>query len=126
MNGDGERRKRGPSFTSLVAFFLIVSPIIYVLSYAPIVRVCGRPIVPAAIPDGTSGVIVWFVGEPMADSSLYPAYKPVDWLIDNTPVRRPLFVWAEVWGVRDAFEIGYLLRNDELNAHLDPAVFSLH
>lgn len=42
----------------------------------------------------------------MADSSLYPIYKPVDWLIDNTPLRNPLFSWAEVLGVREEFDDG--------------------
>ena len=39
-----------------------------------------------------------------ADGSTYPAFKPVDWLIDNTPLREPLFLWAGIWDVRGEFD----------------------
>ena len=79
-------KTRKPSLTSLVAFFLIVTPLVYVLSYAPVVRtgqvICGRSTV----------------------------YRPVDWLIDNTPLRNPLFIWAGLFGVRRDFEIAGVRR----------------
>ncbi len=34
-----------------------------------------------------------------------PGYRSVDWLIDNTPLRKPLFVWADFWGVGNYFEL---------------------
>ncbi len=77
--------RRRPSITSLVAFFLIVSPLVYVLSFAPVVRICGQ-------------------------RSLYPAYKPVNWMIDHTALREPLFIWAGIWGVRDEVEANSIAR----------------
>ena len=71
-----------PSRTSLVAFALfVVLPILYVLSYAPVVRVCDRQFPIVGDPQKP----------PMADAFLYPEYQPVDWLIDSTPLREPLF-----------------------------------
>ncbi len=74
-----------PSRTLLVAFAMIVLPVAYVLNYAPVVRMT-----PVRI--GTS------------------VYAPVDWMIDNTPLREPLFWWADLWGVRDDFRAGMLSR----------------
>lgn len=108
-----------PSRTSLVAFFLIVTPVVYVLSYAPVVKVCGRT---AEFPvDGRSlgldirsmdSVVVplVIVNQPLADGSLYPLYAPVDWLIDNTLLREPLFFWAGLWSAGDEFEKGRSFR----------------
>ena len=45
------------------------------------------------------------------DGSRLPAYKPVDWLIDHTPAGRPLFLWADAWGVRHEFVWARLSRN---------------
>ena len=39
-----------------------------------------------------------------ADGEDYPAYKLADWLIDNTPLDKPLFAWACLWGVGDQFQ----------------------
>jgi hypothetical protein len=104
--------KRRPSITSLVAFDLIAVPIAYVLSYAPVVRICAdaREFEPDR-PRMGARVITADIQEPLADASRYPPYAPVDWLIDNTPLREPLFLWAEVWGVGKAFEYGYWVRN---------------
>jgi hypothetical protein len=109
-------RASRPSVTSLVAFFLIVTPVVYVLSYAPVVRVCGRTVeyrfnVDIPFPQGTAIAPGFESGSEMviqqqiADSSLYPMYGPVDWLIDHTPLRGPLLSWAGLWGVRDAFDL---------------------
>lgn len=79
-----------------LAFFL------YMCSYAPVVRICGGiefaeeeyiQLLPTIANYG--------------DGRKYPAYKPADWLIDNTPLRFPLFWWAAVFGVRSDFEIAY-------------------
>ena len=105
-----------PSLTSLVAFFLIVTPLVYVLSYAPVVRVCGRTVVVQREVSGLGmfgsslrGTLIDRVE--CADASVYPAYQPVDWMIDSTPLRRPLYFWAGLWGVREAFEYGHIARN---------------
>lgn len=96
--------KRRPSSTSLVAFALIVSPFVYVLSYAPFVRFSGRAEMGPA--ERLASLRRWeFENHAFGtEGSLYPAYKPVDWLIDNTPLREPLFLWAGLWSVRDEFE----------------------
>ena len=103
-----------PSRTSLVAFVLIVTPLVYVLSYAPVVRVCGRTAeVPFTVRDRISvsySLPETYTLKP-ADASLYPTYQPVDWLIDNTPLRQPLFYWAEIWGVRNQFQAGVSFRS---------------
>ena len=97
---------------SLVACVMLVLPLVYVLSYAPVVRVCGRTAEVETLPtsvvySGGVGVVrIWPISRPMADSSLYPTYKPIDWLIDNTPLRKPLFFWAQLWNVRVEFEQG--------------------
>ena len=105
-----------PSKTSLVAFGFILLPLVYVLSYAPVVRVRGRTVeVPWTWSEYFSaGYSV--NGTPTmrierADASLYPAYQAVDWLIDNTPLRQPLFYWAEIWSVRDQFQAGESFRS---------------
>jgi len=56
----------------------------YLLSYAPVYRLTK--------PAGWSSV----------DRSLV-VYRPVDWLIDNTPLDEPLYRWAGCWGVRGDF-----------------------
>ena len=111
-----------PSLTSLVAFALVVLPVAYLFSYAPVVRICDRkieiqmerfstgvsyePVVgplggPPTVPEFRS---ISFID--IADASLYPAYEPVDWLIDNTSLRGPLLFWANVWGVFSEFDEG--------------------
>ena len=68
-------------------------PFVYVLSYAPVVRVNGREYIQA-------GRVDFWVP---SDGIRFPLYKPVDWLIDNTPLRGPLFIWAGLWGVGGEF-----------------------
>jgi hypothetical protein len=41
---------------------------------------------------------------PGFDGDELPAYVPIDWLIDNTPLEKPLFAWAALWGVEDEFQ----------------------
>ena len=86
------RLPRTNSKTSLVAFFLVVtSPLVYVLSYAPVVRLQE-----GADPQTYPTEFVLFVE--------YQFYDPVEWLIDNTPLEQPLIRWAGIWGVGTAFE----------------------
>jgi|SaaInlStandDraft_2_1057019.scaffolds.fasta_scaffold261088_2 hypothetical protein len=37
-------------------------------------------------------------------------FGPIDWLIDTTPLRKPLFLWARVWGVESDFEFARMQR----------------
>lgn len=60
---------------------LVLLPLVYVLSYAPAYRI-GKPAGWSRI-DCQSAV-----------------YRPVEWLIDNTPLDEPLYRWADLWGVR--------------------------
>lgn len=63
---------------------LVLLPLAYLLSYAPVYRM-GK----------SSG---WSrIDQPIA------VYRPVDWLIDNTPLNEPLYRWADLWGVRGDF-----------------------
>ena len=60
---------------------LVLLPLAYLLSYAPVYRM-GK----------SSG---WSrIDHPLA------VYRPVDWLIDHTPLDEPLYRWADLWGVR--------------------------
>ena len=67
--------------------------IAYPLSYAPVVRWERER--------GGSGMI---------DGSRLPAYRPIDRLIDNSPLGRPLFLWARLWGVEQDFRSAMFIR----------------
>ena len=86
-----------PSITSIVAFGMLLT-VLYVLSYAPVVSVW----------DGPNPTYVGL--DPALPKNEYPPYKAVDWLIDETPLREPLFCWADIWGVREEFEWAGWLR----------------
>ncbi len=92
-----------PSLTSLVAFFLFVLPIMYVLSYAPVFR---------------------FVGDPSAHTYIgfredwQELYRPVEWLTDTTPLREPLLFWSGLWG--EEVEYDFRLRSDRRMRGEDP------
>jgi hypothetical protein len=78
-------RRQPVNLAWVVALLL---PVLYVLSYAPVYSVV-RQNTNAMAPYGASWVI----------------YRPVDWLIDHTPLDGPLLTWANLWGVRMQFEI---------------------
>lgn len=91
-----------PSLTSLIAFALLMSPLMYVLSYAPVVSISSN------WPDDR---IKFNSSEAeVADASRFSPYKPVDWIIDYTSLREPLFKWAGIWGVRAEFGNGVAIR----------------
>mgnify|MGYP006969483489 FL=1 len=84
---------RRPSLMSLAALGLLVAlPFVYVFSYAPVVRV-------GQVTCGDSNV-----------------YRPVDWMIDNTPLRDPLMSWAQFCGVQLEFS------NAEIRGVIDRSV----
>jgi len=78
---DVPTRRRWPWAAVLMLFVVLV--VTYPLSYAPVVRIQSAA-------SGKSGKRIDF-------------YRPVDWLIDNTPLQEPLFFWAKVWGVERVF-----------------------
>lgn len=93
-----------PSRTSLVAFILIVSPIVYVLSYAPVFRFTND------VQDG------WGPFTPRQDWQEW--YRPVEWLTDGTPIREPLLSWANLWG--DTVGADFRYRSDRRMRREDP------
>ena len=80
-----------------VATFFAALPVLYVLSYAPYVRCFGGLLVPGHHGPVGGGEIA--------------IYRPVDWIIDNTPLREPLMKWAESNGVHNDFEASYVHRH---------------
>ncbi len=70
---------------------LLVLLVVYPLSYAPVVRVYVAPDL------GPDKVL------PLCDSSDLPIYVTMDWLIDNTQLSEPMFVWARLWQVEYVF-----------------------
>ena len=104
-----------PSRTSLLAFFMVVLPVLYVLSYAPVVRFYdGETEHDLDIPFPAGAHFIPADWLKLADSSRYPPYKPIDWLIDNTPLQKPLYFWADIWGVHTAFEKANWVRRSTL------------
>jgi hypothetical protein len=94
-------KPRKPVLPNVVLACMLLVPPLYVLSYAPAVRIQAAREV--SVPTLTAPLYL--------DGDLLPAYRPVDWLIDNTPLRRPLLWWAGVWGVEGHFELSAVFRN---------------
>jgi hypothetical protein len=80
------------------AGWIVALLMLYVLSYAPLVRCCA----------GRAKLAPPRCGPPWItdfDTSTLIIYHPVEWLIDNTPAHEPLDQWAELWG---AYEVIYV------------------
>lgn len=82
--------------------------VLYVLSYAPVVRFTGG----SEEPDPWHPFAGLVPPRP-ADSERFPIYAPIDWMIDHTPLARPLWWWAGLWGVRGDFEYAAVVREDD-------------
>jgi len=67
---------------------LILLSVVYMLSEAPVFKFRCDP----ALKKGT---LLCVIGD-------NPVYRPVHWLMINSPLRHPLIKWAEVCGVRYA------------------------
>ncbi len=75
---------------------------VYPLSYAPVLRMVGPWKSHGPISVGSPST--YFVSGTLhlpVDGRELPVYQPIDWLIDETPLREPLLDWAELWGLRD-------------------------
>lgn len=86
------RSKRSVGAAVALGFGLLFSLGTYVLSYPPLLRVeRSSPAIPGC----------WRT-----------VYRPVEWLIDKTPLREPLFMWGRVWRVSRtmAFESAFRSR----------------
>ena len=82
-------------------FAIILLAVAYVLSYAPVVKFKQS---------STTGTPAASLGLP-TDGSILPFYRPVDYLIDETPLRSPLFLWADLWSARYELEVAATLRS---------------
>ena len=74
----GEKRRAILKWAAVALLCVVVA---YPMSYAPVVR----------------------FNRSVAFGRDLPMYAPVDWVIDNTPLRDPLFAWARLWGVEYEF-----------------------
>jgi hypothetical protein len=90
-----------------IALFCVVTSG-YVLSYAPVVRV-----IKAAQPDDLDRLYA-------ADGYELPPYAPIDWMIDQTPLRNPLLRWAELCGVGTDFLFASEIRSGTSFHIVDP------
>ncbi len=92
-------KTRKPLLLNLTLVAVLLLPLLYVLSYAPVVR-CIK----ANQPEDPYRLFV-------ADGSDLPMYLPVDWLIDKTPLKKPLLWWAGFWGVGADFYLANGVRS---------------
>jgi hypothetical protein len=104
-------KSRKPVLLNVVLASVLLA-VLYVLSYAPVVRFVltseedpGLAVV--EFPDGEVNV----VGRRPYDGRVVAAYRPIDWLIDNTPLRAPLLWWADRFDMRFEFETASLSRS---------------
>jgi hypothetical protein len=84
---------------------LVVLSVVYLFSYAPVVRMQGGWKVHPSSHTPLGARVRTYVKEPIDGDNL-PLYQPVDWLIDNTPFQDPLLWWAQQCGVWGAFREG--------------------
>jgi hypothetical protein len=91
-------RSRKPLLVNLVwiAALMLLLFAGYVLSYAPIAR---------------HYMVRHGMSRSIADGTVLPVYKPVDWLIDHSSMREPLFLWARMWRMELAFSTAHSKRH---------------
>ena len=85
----------------------LLFPLGYILSYAPMYRWKQGPDPPPSIIEDERGNIVYIGPSGLRTIRLrLHRYAPVEWLIDNTLLSRPMLWWGDVWGcgetMRDA------------------------
>ena len=91
---DETEQSRKP-FVLFLAVMILVSPVVYLLSSAPVLAFVG---------DGSSLAPQWW----------NTAYAPVLWIEEKTDgivLRTPIVKWFELWGVNDELLWRRLLRN---------------
>jgi hypothetical protein len=77
--------------------------VLYVLSYAPVVKWKESTLPSVSATDPHTGHTV-VITTPVDGQGL-PLYVPVDWLIDHTILRHPLLRWADLWDVGTTFRV---------------------
>jgi len=102
------RREQRPRRNSRVANLLplaglcVVIGVLYLFSYASAVRFAARRTKVPTRSELRFAVDVW-QDVTFPDGQRFPIYRPVDRLIDRSPVRPVLLWWADVWGVGEQF-----------------------
>lgn len=91
----------------LVSVFVIAIVLcaLYVLSYAPFLRLRYGADEPRFVSLGYYAVNL---GPPTRPDT-GPFYKPVEWLIDETRCKAPLIEWAEMWNVSEQTQGGEMI-----------------
>jgi len=79
---------------------LLVLFVLYVISYSPVYALSKKYVYSRSYTRNTEKYI-----------ANWDMYSPVNYLIDNTPLRAPLFTWASLWGVERDFRIGSITRD---------------
>jgi hypothetical protein len=98
MSGDDEGRT-GTRISAGLAVLAVLF-LLYVLSYAPVMQMTATHSPPTSYHPPQEGY--------QSDSYLYSthhwSYAPVRWLTASTPLREPLLMWGDLWGMRDVLE----------------------
>lgn len=75
--------------------------VLYASSYAPYLRWRGPATLKTVRAPGRHGSVMLIGYAAYQDGEQLPMYRPVDWVIDETALRMPLFAWARFWSVED-------------------------
>ena len=103
MNDEHDKQRERGRRWAWAAFLLFVLPVSYVLSYAPMVRWFGKQVTSYSFESGGLVFTMSHHGLLIRDGRNLVVYRPVDWLISNTPLHDPLMTWAEFNGVKFHF-----------------------
>lgn len=79
----------------------------YLLSYPPYLSM--RYEKPGPVTIGVMGAHYNFDDDYFAHSN-HAFYAPVEWLVDHTPLEKPITAWATVWNVNDKVQLDSLHR----------------
>ena len=94
-------KPRKPLLVNLTwaAVFLVGLAVLYVLSYAPAVRLMGREFrIELGVQPSGQHMFVGVLEYP--DDAALPVYKPVGWMTRETPLQPMLLWWERLWGVQ--------------------------
>ncbi|HUG90556.1 MAG TPA: hypothetical protein VML55_06965 [Planctomycetaceae bacterium] len=94
---DRSRRRRIARFTLIGVVLAFEASVLYVLCYAPFLRV--RYGADAAARDFDGGAFVSYHFDEDHFVGGHAAFAPVEWMIDNGALVQPLNWWARNWGV---------------------------
>jgi hypothetical protein len=95
-------RPRKPLLVNLtwaVALVVVFGPVLYVFSYAPLVKCRGRTCLRSAYTYGSRGERYEVGYADYWTSEELRAYRPIGWLTQETPLRSTLLLWERLWGI---------------------------